>query len=423
MTKAMEDHELINLWKAQNTQINQNISLNQNTLLETLRKKGKSTLWGLQVIRWVGIIFGIIWCLGIGFLVLITWNFSNGFFKTSLIIHLICTAMAVFLYAYHLYLLRVFNALPIAEAQKKLIALKNSNLKTLGILWLQLPVFSMWYISDQWMRDSPFTLWFIHFPIVLLQAYIGFWIYRNLDYKNHDKKWFRWFISQGEFKRIDKAISILQEIEELTAKNLPKDSQKMAKKPQDPWRDLLILDGGILMWIAYQVWDKCKPLIHRYLAKDVSFIESSTYQYQIHENLRIILENVKDSNSINSALKAAGALGIPQIYFVGNSSPDYSALKNIIWEYNPNIEQVIQELKNQDFIVIALQPTEQKVYWQNWTLDKEKKYALVFGNQTLGLSNEIMKLCDQTLEVPQFGSADLSLTLSIVIWEVVKRMN
>jgi hypothetical protein len=414
----MKDNELINLWKAQDTQINQNVSLNQNALIETLRKKGKSALFGLQITRWVGIIVGIIWCSGISLLLIVTWNFTNIFFKTSFIIHLICTAIATFLYVYHLALLRIFNSLPIAEAQKKLIALKNSNLKTIGILWLQLPVFSMWFISDQWMRDSPYTLWLIHFPIVLVQAYIGLWIYMNFDYKNHHKKWFRWFVSQGEFKRIDKAISILQEIEELKGGNLPEDSQKTAKKSKDPWRDLLILDGGILAWIAYQVWDKCKPLMQKYLGNELK-AEVASYEYQIHENLRIVLENVQDLNSIISAFKTAEVLGIPKIYFCGNTPQNHQTSEVIAWEYAENIRQTIQELKNQGFVVIALRPSKQKVYWQNWEIDKQKQYAFVFSD----LSDEVINLCDQTLEIPQFGSPDLSLTLNVVMWEVVKMMN
>lgn len=418
----MEDNELINLWKAQDTQINQNVSLNQSALLETLRKKGKSALLGLQITRWIGIFFSIIWCLGITFLLVITWNYTNIFFKTSFIIHLIFTAIATFLYAYHLELLRVFNALPVAEAQKKLIRLKNSNLKTTGILWLQLPVFSTWFISDQWMQDSPYTLWLIHFPIVLIQVYIGFWIYINFDYKNHHKKWFRWFVSQGEFKKIDKAMSILKEIEELKVKKLPEDFPKTAQKPKDPWRDLLILDGGILAWIAYQVWDKCKPLLQKYLANELNPSESAPYQYQIHKNLSIILHNVQDLDKLDSVFKTAEALGIPKIYLGGNSVQNYQTSKNIIGEYNPNTEQLIQELKNQDVIIVGLKLAEQKAHWQNWQLDKQKQYAFVFDNENLGLNTEIMKFCDQTLEIPPFGSSDFSLTLNVVMWEVVKRM-
>jgi SpoU rRNA Methylase family len=432
MSKVMEDNELINIWKTQDTQINQNVSLNQNTLLETLRKTGKSTLWGLQIIRWIGIFVGIIWCLGVSGVLIIAWNYSNIFFKSALIINLLCTATAVFLYAYHLQLLRVFNALPVAVAQQRLIALRNSNLKTFGILWLQLPVFSMWYITDEWMRDSPYTLWFIHFPLVLVQAYIGFWIYRNFDYKNHDKKWFRWFISQGEFKNINKAMSILAQIEELNPKKSLASPESTThspnKKTKDPWRELLILDGGWLMYVIQQILDMLKPLAQKYLLNDVSSLESETYQYKIHENLSMILHNVQSTESLISAGKTAVALGIPKIYLAGNSLsfnqiPNFQIPEKITWQAEESTQELLQKLKNQGITILGWQTTQEKTEFKNWIIDPQKQYALVFGNEVAGLDIEIKELCDQILEIPPFGSADLSLTLNVVMWEVVKRMN
>jgi hypothetical protein len=430
MNKAMEDNELINIWKAQDSQIKQNVGLNEDVLRETLHKEGKSSLWGLKIIRWVGIITGILWCLGVGGILIIAWNYSNIFFKSALIINLLCTGSAVFLYIYHLQLLKVFNALPVAVAQQKLIALRNSNLKTFGILWLQLPVFSMWFITDEWMRESPYTLWFIHFPLVLVQAYIGFWIYWNFDFRNHDKKWFRWFVSQGEFKNINKAMSILAQIEELNPKK-PLVSPESAihspnKTPKNPWRELLILDGGWLMYVIQQILDMLKPLAQKYLLNEVNSSESGAYEYKIHQNLSIVLADIQEANTIVSAFKTAEALGIPHIYLTGNSLevtqiPNFQVPENITCEAKENTKELLQKLKNQGLTILDLQTTQEKIELKNWTIDPQKQYALVIDNEFSGSNSEMLELYDQILAVPQFG--DWSLTLNVVMWEVVKRMN
>lgn len=216
----MEDLDLIALWKEQNRKIEQSIKINKQLLEESLNAKIKTTLSGLKSIRIAGIVFGVLWCVFMTLIVVVSWPQTNWFFKSAFIIHIAVSVTAIGLYIYHLVLLHNFNNnQSVLHAQEQLFKLQLSNLKTLGILWLQLPVFSMWYMSNEWLQNNPSTFWFIQMPIVLVQAIIGIWIYRNLNVKNHDKKWFKWFMSKGEFGRIKKANDFLKEIENLKSSN------------------------------------------------------------------------------------------------------------------------------------------------------------------------------------------------------------
>lgn len=215
----MENTDILALWKSQNAKLDEVISINKKLLRESLTSKAKSALGGSKTVRWVGIIWGVLWCAAITFILIVSWQYTNWFFKSAFVIHIAVSLIAVGLYIYHLTLLNNFdNSRTIVSAQRELVELKLSNLRTLGILWLQLPVFSMWYMSDEWMHDSPDTFWLIQVPLVLIQLFIGIWLYKNLDYKNHRKKWFRWFVSKGEFGKINKANAFLLEIEELDGK-------------------------------------------------------------------------------------------------------------------------------------------------------------------------------------------------------------
>lgn len=215
----MEHTDILELWKSQNAKLDEAISINKKLLKENLAHKAKSALAGLKATRRVGIVFGVLWCAAITFILIVSWQHTNWLFKSAFIIHIVVSLIAVGLYIYHLVLLNNFdNSQSIICAQRELVQLKFSNLKTLGILWLQLPVFSMWVMTDTWMHSSPSTFWFIQVPVVLVEFVIGVWLYRNLNYRNHQKKWFRWFVSKGEFGKINKANSFLQEIEELDKK-------------------------------------------------------------------------------------------------------------------------------------------------------------------------------------------------------------
>lgn len=219
MRNDMENIDILVLWQSQTAKLDEAISINKKLLKENLTNKAKSALGGLKATRWVGIIFGVLWCAAITFILIVSWKYTNWFFKSAFMIHIAVSLTAVCFYIYHLVLLTNFdNSQTVVSAQRELVELKFSNLKTLGILWLQLPVFSMWFMSNEWMYNSPHTFWFVQVPVVLVQVFIGIWLYRNLNYRNHHKKWFKWFVSKGEFGKINKANSFLQEIEELDRK-------------------------------------------------------------------------------------------------------------------------------------------------------------------------------------------------------------
>lgn len=212
----MDATDFIILWKEQYQKIDQALVINKQLLIHSLEGKAKLALRNVKPVRWTGIIFGIFWCLAVGFVLIVSWGYTNWFFKTALVIHLLVSVAAIGLYIYHLILLQNFNnSQNVVHAQKQLIKLQHSNLKTLGLLWLQLPVFSMWFMSNEWMQNSPVTFWLIQVPVVLLQFFAGVWLYKNLNFKNHQKKWFKWFVSKGEFGKINKANALLQEIDAL----------------------------------------------------------------------------------------------------------------------------------------------------------------------------------------------------------------
>jgi tRNA G18 (ribose-2'-O)-methylase SpoU len=61
----------------------------------------------------------------------------------------------------------------------------------------------------------------------------------------------------------------------------------------------------------------------------------------------------------------------------------------------------------------------------NLTLDADKKYAIVMGNEVKGVQQEVVNACDGCIEIPQYGtkhSLNVSVTTGIVLWEFAKRM-
>ena len=57
---------------------------------------------------------------------------------------------------------------------------------------------------------------------------------------------------------------------------------------------------------------------------------------------------------------------------------------------------------------------------------KGEKYALVFGNEVNGVSDEVMKNVDACIEIPQFGtkhSFNIVVSAGIVLWDLFSKMD
>ena len=56
---------------------------------------------------------------------------------------------------------------------------------------------------------------------------------------------------------------------------------------------------------------------------------------------------------------------------------------------------------------------------------KDKKMALVFGNEVKGVENEVMELIDGCIEIPQLGtkhSLNISVSIGVVLWDIFVKL-
>ena len=100
------------------------------------------------------------------------------------------------------------------------------------------------------------------------------------------------------------------------------------------------------------------------------------------------------------------------------------------WKYYKNTTDAVKELQSQGYTVIAIEQCKgstmlNSIQQSTLTIQKEKSYALVLGNEVKGVAQEVVNLCDGCIEIPQFGtkhSMNVSVTAGIVIWEYAKAL-
>jgi tRNA G18 (ribose-2'-O)-methylase SpoU len=148
----------------------------------------------------------------------------------------------------------------------------------------------------------------------------------------------------------------------------------------------------------------------------------------------IILDDIRSFHNIGSVFRTADAFLIEKIYLCGitaippNKEIHKTALgatETVTWEYQKDILEVIENLKKDSISVFAIEQVENAIFLQDFKMDKNKKYALVFGNEVYGVAQKAIELCDGTIEIPQLGSKhslNISVSAGIVVWDLFKKM-
>lgn len=152
--------------------------------------------------------------------------------------------------------------------------------------------------------------------------------------------------------------------------------------------------------------------------------------------LTVVLDNVRSQNNIGSVFRTSDAFRVERICLCGICSiPPHrdihktalGAEDSVDWTYFEDSVACVQSLKEQGYKVYAIEQVDDSIkldkLTQSLTLDAKDKVAIVFGNEVEGVMDEVIALCDGSIEIPQFGtkhSLNISCAAAIVLWELFK---
>ncbi len=150
--------------------------------------------------------------------------------------------------------------------------------------------------------------------------------------------------------------------------------------------------------------------------------------------LCVVLDNVRSRNNIGSVFRTSDAFRVETIYLCGiTSTPPNAEIHktalgaedSVKWEYVEDTLQVVNQLKTQGFTIYSIEQVENSISLENIELDKQKKYAVILGNEVYGVQQSVIDASDDCIEIPQFGtkhSLNVSVTAGIVIWDFFKKV-
>jgi len=147
----------------------------------------------------------------------------------------------------------------------------------------------------------------------------------------------------------------------------------------------------------------------------------------------LVLDNVRSLNNVGSAFRTADSFLLDNLYLCGvtgsppNAEIEKTALgatESVNWKYFKTTTAAVEELKHAGYKVYAVEQVENSISLENFTVTKNEKIALVFGNEVYGVEQEVINTCDGSIEIPQLGtkhSLNISVSIGIVVWEVAKQ--
>ncbi|MCL2072980.1 MAG: RNA methyltransferase [Marinilabiliaceae bacterium] len=159
------------------------------------------------------------------------------------------------------------------------------------------------------------------------------------------------------------------------------------------------------------------------------------YKHVSKQNIVVVLDNVRSLHNVGSVFRTCDAFRIEALYLCGITSTPPSneihktaigAEDSVDWKYFEKTETAVETLISNGYMPIAVEQTDSSILLSDFVSDKNKKYALIFGNEVKGVQQSVIDLCVATIEIPQFGtkhSLNISVSVGIVVWEVVKNFS
>ena len=150
--------------------------------------------------------------------------------------------------------------------------------------------------------------------------------------------------------------------------------------------------------------------------------------------LVVVLDNVRSLHNIGSVFRTSDAFRVECICLCGITAvPPHAEIHKtalgaedtVDWKYYQNTVDAVDELKQNEYTVFSIEQAEGSTMLDKWEMDRNKKYAMVFGNEVKGVEQEVINHSDGCIEIPQYGtkhSLNVSVTAGIVIYECANRL-
>ena len=99
------------------------------------------------------------------------------------------------------------------------------------------------------------------------------------------------------------------------------------------------------------------------------------------------------------------------------------AEKYVPWEYHAQVWRLLKKLRADGLWLIALEQTKKSQNIFKYKPPRNRKIALIVGNEVRGLNKKILSLADKIVEIPMYGkkeSLNVAVATGIALYKIVE---
>lgn len=148
----------------------------------------------------------------------------------------------------------------------------------------------------------------------------------------------------------------------------------------------------------------------------------------------VMADNIRSIYNVGSIFRTSDAALIEKLYLTGYTpypprqeieKVALGATEAVPWEYIKDPLDAVKRIKNHGVKIVPLEITQNS---RNFTEIETTEFplCLILGNELTGVSNDIIKLSDFSIEIPQYGfkhSINVSVAYGIAVMELVRKLN
>ena len=232
------------------------------------------------------------------------------------------------------------------------------------------------------------------------------------------------FYIEGERLFKDTPVSLIDEI-------------YIKKDKTDYYKDLLVnFDSNKIYVLNTDIYDRVSDTVNSQgIIATVHYNLISNLDTNFLKNLNscIILDGVSDPGNLGTIIRVAEASNIDLIILTNNCCNIYntklirasmsSIFRNRIYIAS-DINMSINLLESAGYNLYATSLKDSKIKYTD--IDYNKKFAIVFGNEANGVSDNVLNLIPNHVFIPMAGkieSLNVSISASIVLYESMRQKN
>jgi len=145
----------------------------------------------------------------------------------------------------------------------------------------------------------------------------------------------------------------------------------------------------------------------------------------------ILLDNIRSSYNVGSIFRTSDGAMIKKLILCGYTPhpPKKEVLKTALgshesveWEYVKDPVEAVKKLKSDGVKICALEHTDKSVHYSS-IAKNDFPLCMILGNEITGVSQELIDLCDFSIEIPQYGikqSLNVAVAYGVAVFELRK---